>query len=227
MGTTVGPEKPPTYKSASKFGFGTGSRMPGMPPVPKRLDRSTLEKLSVAPGGAFAGGDMVGALEMPGKDEELGQTPGPGAYDNGFWRKQNPPAFSFGTGSQRPAGNTRATRVPGPGHYKLGTTTGTQTAVILRKSPAVGFGTAKLGAGYRGPEVPGTALQPRVNRAPPPPTDGPWECLPGGGVLSRAASRTSLPEESQCSHSQPSMLARSPTAQALSALAHPSGRAFF
>jgi hypothetical protein len=129
--------------------------MPGGPPVPKRLDRTTLEKLAVAPGGAFAGGEAAGAVSAPTNDNELTQTPGPGTYDGGAWRKKNAPAFSFGTGAQRPAAATRANRVPGPGHYKLGSSTGENTAVTMRKGPSISFGTGKIGGGPRPPDIPG------------------------------------------------------------------------
>jgi hypothetical protein len=89
------------------------------------------------------------------KDNELEATPGPGHYDGQSWRKKRPPAYSFGTTAQRPAASTRATRVPGPGKYKVGDTTGDSTVLTLRKAPAFGFGTAKIGMKIGNTTTPG------------------------------------------------------------------------
>jgi hypothetical protein len=154
MGNAVGPTKPPIYKAASSFGFGTSSRLPGDAPVPKRLDRKTMEKLNSTPGSALTA-DLFDAPQPLVKDAELSATPGPGHYDGEAWKKKRPPAFSFGTSAQRPAASTRASRVPGPGKYKPAQTTGQKTALTLRKGPAFGFGTAKLGGNLPASDVPG------------------------------------------------------------------------
>ena len=146
--------KPPIYKSASSFGFGTSSRLPGDAPVQKRMDRSTLEKLSSVPGSAITE-DLFNAPQTLVKDKSLTATPGPGDYDGEAWKKKRPPAFSFGTSAQRPAPTMNATRVPGPGNYKPAQTTGQKTAVTMRKGPAFGFGTAKLGGNLPSSDTPG------------------------------------------------------------------------
>jgi hypothetical protein len=150
----VGPSKPPAYKSAPSFGFGTGSRLPGDAPVPKRLDRQTMEKLQTTMGNTTMG-DRTGATENAGHDAELEATPGPGQYDGQSWRKKRPPAFSFGTSAQRPSASTRATRVPGPGKYKPGETTGDSTMLTLKKNPAFRFGTARSGTLLNPSDTPG------------------------------------------------------------------------
>lgn len=154
LGTAVGPVKPPIYKSASSFGFGTSSRLPGDAPVPKRLDRSTIEKLNSTPGSALTT-DLFSQPAAMVKDAELTATPGPGHYDGEAWKKKRPPAYSFGTSAQRPSVSTRASRVPGPGKYKPAQTTGQSTSLTLRKGPAFGFGTAKLGGNLPASDVPG------------------------------------------------------------------------
>lgn len=154
LGNAVGPVKPPVYKSASSFGFGTSSRLPGDAPVPKRLDRSTVEKLNATPGSALTADLFDNPLPLV-KDAELTATPGPGQYDGEAWKKKRPPAFSFGTSAQRPAASTRASRVPGPGKYKPAQTTGQKTALTMRKGPAFGFGTAKLGGNLPASDGPG------------------------------------------------------------------------
>lgn len=154
MGTAVGPVKPPIYKAASSFGFGTASRLPGDAPVPKRLDRKTIEKLNSTPGSALTA-DLFTQQGGLVKDAELTATPGPGHYDGEAWKKKRPPAYSFGTSAQRPANSTRASRVPGPGKYKPAATTGQSTAPTHRKGPAFGFGTAKLGGNMPASDVPG------------------------------------------------------------------------
>jgi len=154
LGTAVGPVKPPIYKAASSFGFGTASRLPGDAPVPKRLDRSTIEKLNSTPGSALTA-DLFSQPAALVKDAELTATPGPGHYDGEAWKKKRVPAYSFGTSAQRPSPTTRATRVPGPGKYKPAQTTGQDTALTLRKGPAFGFGTAKLGGNLPASDVPG------------------------------------------------------------------------
>eukprot|EP00961_Rhodomonas_salina_P077796 1043984-Rhodomonas_salina.3 len=53
LGSVVGPDKPPPYKSAPSFGFGTSARLPGDGAVPKRLDRSTMEKLNQSGASGF------------------------------------------------------------------------------------------------------------------------------------------------------------------------------
>uniref|UniRef100_A0A7S0W906 Outer dense fiber protein 3 n=1 Tax=Hemiselmis tepida TaxID=464990 RepID=A0A7S0W906_9CRYP len=147
LGSVVGPTKPPAYKSAPSFGFGTSARLPGDPHVPKRLDRATLEKLNSTHGSHAAGmGQATGQTQEGAHDPELEATPGPGHYDGQSWRKKKPPAYSFGTTAQRPSASTRATRVPGPGKYKPGETTGDATMPTLRKNPAFGFGTARGGS---------------------------------------------------------------------------------
>mmetsp|Transcript_54957 Transcript_54957/g.112228 ORF Transcript_54957/g.112228 Transcript_54957/m.112228 type:complete len:283 (-) Transcript_54957:237-1085(-) len=159
LGSVVGPEKPPPYKSAPSFGFGTAPRLPGEIPVPKRLDRSTLEKLNSSGASALAGLGDFSNISQPGQDDELGVTPGPGQYDGNAWKKKRPPAFSFGTSAQRATG-TRAAMVPGPGQYKRVETTGGRTSMTLRKGPAFGFGTAKLGGLNRDKDVPGPGSYP-------------------------------------------------------------------
>ncbi len=146
--------KPPIFKSASSFGFGTASRLPGDPPVPKRLARDIVEKLNSTPGNALSTDLFDQPLTLV-KDVELTATPGPGHYDGQSWKKKRQPEFSFGTSAQRPAASTRATRVPGPGQYKPAGTTGKQTAPTMRKGPVYGFGTAKLGGSLSVSDVPG------------------------------------------------------------------------
>ena len=143
LGVVVGPVKPPPYRSAPSYGFGTAARLPGEVPVPKRMDRNMLEKLNSSIGSGLSGVEVSQAV--PTKDMELEATPGPGQYDNVSWIKKRPPAYSFGTSAQRPMPTTRANRVPGPGQYKLCETTGEKTAPTHRKGPSYGFGTAKLG----------------------------------------------------------------------------------
>ena len=156
LGSVVGPQKPPPYKSAPSFGFGTAARLPGEAHVPKRLDRSTLQKLNSTMGSQAGGlGDVSSHDSGDFKDNELEATPGPGHYDGQSWRKKRPPAYSFGTTAQRPAASTRATRVPGPGKYKVGDTTGDSTVLTLRKAPAFGFGTAKIGMKIGNTTTPG------------------------------------------------------------------------
>ena len=154
LGSAVGPVKPPIFKSASSFGFGTASRLPGDPPVPKRLARDIVEKLNSTPGNALSTDLFDQPLTLV-KDVELTATPGPGHYDGQSWKKKRQPEFSFGTSAQRPAASTRATRVPGPGQYKPAGTTGKQTAPTMRKGPVYGFGTAKLGGSLSVSDVPG------------------------------------------------------------------------
>lgn len=153
----VGPVKPPAYKSAPSFGFGTSSRLPGDAPVLKRLDRTTLDKLNTTMGSHAANmGDRSGNADQHGNhDAELEATPGPGQYDGQSWRKKRPPAYSFGTSAQRPSASTRATRVPGPGKYKQGETTGDGTMLTLKKNPAFGFGTARSGTLLNPSDTPG------------------------------------------------------------------------
>lgn len=123
--------------------------------MPKRLDRSTMEKLNQSGASGFGGGlGDSGMGDLPAKDDELGVTPGPGQYDGNAWKNKRPPAFSFGTQAQR-AGGTRAAMVPGPGQYKLAQTTGPRTSLTLRKGPMFGFGTAKLGGLASNKDVPG------------------------------------------------------------------------
>ena len=161
LGTTTGYAKPPVYKSAPSTGFGTSSRLPGDAPVPKRLDRTTIERLNATGASEVLGGESKPLV----KDAELMATPGPGSYDEHSWRKKREPAFSFGTSSQRPAASTRASRVPGPGKYRPAQTLGQSTALTMAKGPAVGFGTAKIGGGIApiGSEGMGaSALRPSV-----------------------------------------------------------------
>jgi hypothetical protein len=114
-----------------------------------------LEKLNSSVGSGVSGVDISQNIAVPTKDMELEATPGPGQYENTLWNKKRPPAYSFGTSAQRPAPTTRATRVPGPGHYKVCETTGEKTAPTLRKGPSFGFGTAKLGMRLKDGEFPG------------------------------------------------------------------------
>ena len=169
LGTTTGYAKPPIYKSAPSTGFGTSSRLPGDAPVPKRLDRTTIERLNATGASEVLGGESKPLV----KDAELMATPGPGSYDEHSWRKKREPAFSFGTSAQRPAASTRASRVPGPGKYRPAQTLGQNTALTMAKGPAVGFGTAKIGGGIAPTDVPGPgsyvipsamAVQPASNK---------------------------------------------------------------
>mmetsp|Transcript_2784 Transcript_2784/g.6664 ORF Transcript_2784/g.6664 Transcript_2784/m.6664 type:complete len:283 (-) Transcript_2784:192-1040(-) len=158
LGSVVGPQKPPAYKSAPSFGFGTSSRLPGDAPVAKRLDRSAMDSLN----GTTTSMNLLEKPEMnTSKDQEIITTPGPGEYDNFSWKNKRPPAFSFGTSAQRAGPSMSASKIPGPGQYKLGQTTGPRTSLTLRRGPSISFGASRPKANvYANSEYPGPGAYP-------------------------------------------------------------------
>lgn len=133
-----------TKKRLPSFEFGTAGRLEGAPAVPRRLNPELQQRMARSSVGArFGDNTKNNVTHALAQLKELGQAPGPGAYDTTSYRKRNVTGVTIPKGPQRPVPSSRSVKAPGPGHYGMATTVGENCMATIRKGCSVTFGVSR------------------------------------------------------------------------------------